>query len=165
MTKAAESAERIAALAHELEAAHGAFALVLGSLTRDQLAASRLVGEWGVREIIAHLGYWAGNAAEAIHQAELGTAAQFGADEPDVEARNAVVARVARDTELATVRAREEAAFKALLDRVRRADPAWLDETTATSETIGFLVRDDGADHYRDHAADLRAAIGGSDAS
>jgi hypothetical protein len=48
---------------------------------------------------------------------------------------------------------------------VRRADPAWLDETTATGETIGFLVRDDGADHYRDHAADLRAAMGGSDAS
>lgn len=153
-----DSAERIAALVGELEAAHGAFIGVLSSLSPAQLNANRLVGEWGAREIVAHLGYWAGNAAEALHRAELGTAATFGADDLDVEARNAVVARVASETDLATATAREAAAFEALLNRVRHADPAWLDEVTADGETVGFLVRDDGADHYREHAAELRAA-------
>jgi hypothetical protein len=153
-----DGSDRVAALAGELEAARGALTAVVGALSAEQLAAGRLVGEWGVREIIAHLGYWAGNAAEALHQAELGAAAHFGADDADVEERNAVVTRVARETDIATVRAREAAAFDALLERLRRADAAWLDEPTSTGETVGFLVRDDGADHYREHAAELRVA-------
>ena len=157
-----DAAERITELAAELEAAHGAFLAVLATLSPAQLDARQLVGEWGAREIVAHLGYWAGNAAEALHRAELGTAATFGADDLDVEARNAVVARVASETDLSTARAREAAAFEALLDRVRRADPAWLDEVTASGETVGFLVRDDGADHYREHAAELRVATAGA---
>ena len=153
--------DRPAALVAELESARAEFAGVVGGLRREQLEASRLVGEWGVHEIIAHLGYWAGNAAEALHQAEIGAAHGFGVDDAEVEERNAVVARVARETDLATVRAREAAAFAALLDRVRRADPNWLDETTSTGETVGALVREDGIDHYREHAADLRIATEG----
>lgn len=159
MTNAADG--RIAELVGELEAAHGAFLAVLSSLSPAQLDARRLVGEWGAREIVAHLGYWAGNAAEALHRAELATAATFGADEPDVEERNAVVARVAGETDLATARVREAAIFEALLERLRHADPAWLDEVTAGGETVGFLLRDDGADHYREHAAELRIATAG----
>lgn len=151
-----DGSDRTAALAEELESARDEFAAVVGGLRREQLAAERLVGEWGVREIVAHLGYWAGNAAEALHQAELGSAAQFGRDDADVEERNTLVARVARETDLATARAREAAAFAALVERVREADPAWLDEATSTGETVGSLVREDGIDHYREHAADLR---------
>ena len=156
------AADPIGELAGELEAAHGAFLSVLAGLTPAQLAARRLVGDWGARELVAHLGYWAGNAAEALHRAELGTAASFGADELDVEERNAVVARVASETDLPTARAREAAAFEALLQRVKHADPAWLAEVTAGGETVGFLVRDDGADHYREHAAELRVATAGA---
>ena len=154
----------VGGLVHELEAAHGSFLAVVASLDAEQVGRPRLVGEWGLREIVAHLGYWAGSAAEALHQAELGSAAAFGQGEAAVDERNEVVARVARETDLAMVRAREEAAFGALLDRVRRADPAWLEEETGTGETVGFVVRDDGADHYREHAAEIRVAIGRGDA-
>src|SRR5438874_10084323 len=89
-------------LAREAEAARAEFLEVFAGLTPAQRGAPTLVGEWGVREILAHMGYWSGNVAEALHHAEQGRAHEFGADDLGVEDRNAVVARVARETDLAT---------------------------------------------------------------
>ena len=75
----------------------------------------------------------------------------------DVDERNAVVARVAAQTDLATVRQREQAAYEALLTALERADPTWLDERVAYGDSLEDVIRDDGADHYREHAADVRA--------
>ena len=148
-------------LATAAEAARTEFLDAVRSLTPTQREANHLVGAWGLREVTAHLGYWSGNVAEALHHAEQGRAIEFGADEAEVDDRNEVVARVARETDMPTVTKREEAAFTALLDRLRRADPEWLALQLADGETIGHLVREDGVDHYRDHAADLRKASGG----
>ena len=148
-------------VAQEAEAARGEFLDAVGALTPAQRAAKRLVGEWGLREIVAHLGYWSGHVAEALHHAEQGRAHEFGVQDAEVDDRNAVVARVAGETDMATVTKREEAAFNALLDRLRQADPAWLERTLASGETLGHLAREDGVDHYRDHAADLRSVAGG----
>jgi mycothiol maleylpyruvate isomerase-like protein len=145
-------------LAHEAEVARAEFLEVVAGLKPAQRDAAELVGEWGVREIVAHLGYWSGNLAEALHHAEQGRAHEFGAEEMEVDDRNAVVARVARETDPRSVTAREEAAFSALMDRLRRADPDWLALTLADGETIGHLVQEDGIDHYREHAADVRKA-------
>jgi len=147
-------------LATEAEAARSEFLDAVRALTPAQRDASRLVGDWGLREIVAHMGYWVGNSAEALHAAEQGRAHELPHID-DVEERNAVVARVARETDLATVTKREAAAFEAFMDRLRRADPGWLGLQIASGHTIGHLVREDGIDHYRDHAADLRNAIGG----
>lgn len=146
-------------LAAELVAARDDFRAVLATLGVPQLNARRLVGEWGLREIVAHLGYWAGHAAEAIHHAEQRRTDEFGDPELDVEERNATVARVARETDLATASAREEGAYTALLDRMRRMDPTWLDERVAYGDSIEQVIRDDGADHYRGHAQELRDAM------
>ncbi len=145
-------------LAQELVAARDDFRTVLASLDVPQLNATRLVGDWGIREIVAHLGYWAGHAAEAIHYAEQRRTDEFGDPELDVEERNATVARVARETDLATVSAREEAAYGALVDRIRRLDPAWLEERVAYGDSVEQVIRDDGADHYRGHAQEILAA-------
>jgi len=144
-------------LADELVAARDEFRAMLATLDVPQLNARSLVGDWGVRELVAHLAYWAGHAAEAIHHAEQGRTAEFGEGELDVDERNAVVARVARETDLATASAREEAAFAALLQRVRGMDPAWLDERVGYGDTLARVIRDDGAEHYREHAAELGA--------
>jgi SHS2 domain-containing protein len=155
--------EHVQQLAHDLVAARQAFNDALADVDPALLTAPGLVGEWSARELIAHLAYWAGHAAEALHHAEQGRVEEFGEDEMDVDARNAVVARVAAETDLATVRQREEAAFDALLARLKRADPAWLDERVSYGDTLEYVVRDDGADHYRGHTADLRAWFTGSD--
>jgi hypothetical protein len=155
--------EHVQALANDLLAARQAFNDALADVDPALLTAPGLVGEWSARELIAHLAYWAGHAAEALHQAEQGRVADFGEDEMDVDARNAVVARVASETDLATVRQREEAAFDALLSRLKRAEPTWLEERVSYGDTLEYVVRDDGADHYREHTADLRSWFTGAD--
>jgi hypothetical protein len=156
------SPEQLQALVDELVAARDGFNEALANVDPALLTAPGLVGEWSARELIAHLAYWAGHAAEALHHAEQGRVDEFGEDEMDVDARNAVVARVAAETDLPTVRQREAAAFDALLARLKRADPAWLEERASYGDTLEDVVRDDGADHYREHTADLRAWFTGS---
>jgi hypothetical protein len=155
--------EHVQALADDLLAARQDFNDALADVDPALLTAPGLVGEWSARELIAHLAYWAGHAAEALHQAEQGRVGDFGEDEMDVDARNAVVARVASETDLATVRQREEAAFDALFTRLKRAEPTWLEERVSYGDTLEYVVRDDGADHYREHTADLRSWFTGAD--
>jgi hypothetical protein len=153
--------EQVSVLVDDLVAARQEFLWALADVEPSLLTAPGLVGAWSARELIAHLGYWAGHAAEAVHQAELGNVGEFGDDEHDVDERNAIVARVAAETDLATVRQREEAAFTALLDRLRRADPAWLDERVSYGDSLERVIQDDGPEHYREHALDLRAWFSG----
>jgi hypothetical protein len=157
--------EQVEALLREVQAARREFVAALADVEPSLLTAPGLVGQWSARELIAHLGYWTGHAAEAIHHAEMGRAADFGEDEHDVDERNAIVARVAAETDLATVRQREEAAFEALVTRLERADPAWLDEKVSYGDTVERVIQDDGPEHYREHTLDLRAWFTGGDES
>src|SRR5688572_6147214 len=100
-------------LVHELTAARDAFFAALSVVSPESWTTPGLIGEWSARELIAHLGYWAGHGVEAIHAVETGRADEFGADRPEVEEVNATVARVARQTDLATVRKREAASVDA----------------------------------------------------
>jgi Mycothiol maleylpyruvate isomerase N-terminal domain len=146
-------------LANEAEVARSEFLQAVSSLNPGQRDASRLVGEWSLREIVAHLGYWIGLTAQALHEAEHGRA-ELLPHIDDVDDRNAVVARVARETDLATVTQREAAAFEAFLGRLRRADTDRLGLRIASGHTIAHLVQEDGIDHYREHAGDVREATG-----
>jgi hypothetical protein len=144
-------------LALELVAARDAFVAALDDVEPDLLTAPGLLGEWSARELVAHLGYWAGHAADALHHAEEGRSDEFEPEAQDVEARNATVAEVARTTDLATVRKRELASVDAFLDRLRRADDAWLDERVGYGDTVEQVLREDGPDHYREHTLDIRS--------
>lgn len=151
------------ALEQDLVAARDEFVAALDDVDPALLTAPGLAGQWSARELLAHLGYWTGHAAEALHTAAESRATDFGEDELDVDERNAVVARVAAETDLATVRKREGAAFDALLAALRAAEPAWLAERVSYGDSIEQVVRDDGADHYREHTADIRAWFSGAD--
>jgi hypothetical protein len=151
------------ALEREVVEARAEFMAALEQMDPALLTAPGLLGEWSARELLAHLGYWAGLAAEALHAASEDRTESFGADDLEVDERNAVVARVASETELATVRQREQAAYEALLEALRGADPAWLEERVSYGDSLEQVVRDDGAEHYREHAADIRAWFSGAD--
>jgi peptidoglycan/xylan/chitin deacetylase (PgdA/CDA1 family) len=155
--------DELRTLTEELVRARDDFQGALADVDPQLLTTPGLAGDWSAREVIAHLGYWAGHAAEALHHAAQGRTGNFGEDNLDVDERNAVVARVAAETELATVRQREQAAFDALLTAIQRADPAWLDERVAYGDSLEQVIRDDGSDHYREHALDLRAWFTGAD--
>jgi DinB superfamily len=153
------SDDRAGRLADALGAARRAFWDAFDSLPPERRGAERIVGEWGARELVAHLGYWAGNSTEAIHRVARGEAEAFdgGAGSDDVDARNATVARIARQTPLAEVRRREAAAAEALLSRLRSLDPAQLDVVLPDGGTLEERVRVDGPEHYDEHARELGA--------
>jgi hypothetical protein len=144
-------------LVEELESARAAFFEALAAMPTEVRANPGLVGEWGERELIAHLGYWAGHAVEAIHAAEEGRAGEFGADRPSVEEVNSTVARVAGQADVATVRKREAASVAAFVERLGRMDPSLLAVTLPHHAlTLEEGIREDGADHYREHTGQLR---------
>ncbi|MEO6577442.1 MAG: hypothetical protein ABIO99_00880 [Candidatus Limnocylindria bacterium] len=143
-------------LADDLVRERDAFLEELGRADHGSSMGRDLVGEWGARELIAHLGYWAGHAAEGIHIADQGGAAEREPEELDVDEINATVARIARGTDLATVQRRELASVEALLDRVRVMNPSLLAESMPEGDTLEAAVREDGPVHYREHADELR---------
>lgn len=149
-------------LVDDLTAARDEFMEALGAVDPDLMTTPGIVGDWSARELIAHVGYWAGHAVEAIQAAEDNRAGQFAGAEPPIDQVNATVARVARETDLATVRKREAASFEAFVERLGRLDPSLLEARLADGTTLERGLREDGSDHYREHAAQLRAWFDGS---
>jgi hypothetical protein len=144
------------ALVAELQLERDRFFDALSAVAPESLTTPGLVGAWSAREIIAHLGYWAGHAVEAIHAVEQD---RIEPDEPDTDAVNETVARVARSTDIATVRRREAASFEALLERLRAVEPGLLATELPEGDTLLEAVRGDGPDHYREHAEQLRRVL------
>jgi hypothetical protein len=148
--------ERARALAAALAQARARFFEIFDAMPADRRGAPALVGEWGARELIAHLGYWTGHSLEAIHRVQLGEADTLDADGPDVDAVNDTVARVAREAPLATVRKRESAAAQALLDRLGGLDPTLLSVVLPDGGTLERQIQIDGPEHYLEHAGQLQ---------
>ena len=146
-------------LADELTHERSAFFEALASVADESMTTPGLVGEWSARDLIAHVGYWIGHAAELIHEVEQGRIADVGADQPPTDDVNATVTRIARTTPIETVRRREAASFDALVERMGSLDPALLDLTLPDGASVAQGLREDGAEHYHEHAAELRAAL------
>ena len=146
-------------LVDELLEAREALLGELAAVSPESMTTPGLLGEWSARELIAHLGYWAGHAVEIIHAAEEDRLEELGADDPAVDDVNETVARVARDTDLATVRKREAASVEVLVERLRAVDPSLLPQRLPDGASLAEGISEDGAAHYRQHADELRATI------
>lgn len=145
----------IDSLVDDLLAARGQLLDATSQVASDSVLTPGLIGEWSARELIAHLGYWSGHAAELIHATEGGLGDRDCADGPAVDEINETVARIARGTDLATVRRREAASVEALVERLRALDPALLAARLADGATLEEGIREDGPLHYREHAEEL----------
>jgi len=150
-----------ARLIGDLEAARSDLFGLLSSVAAADMTTPGLIGEWSARDLIAHVGYWAGNAVEVIHAVEEGRADEVGEGKPPTDEVNETVARVARQTDLATVRKREAASVDVLLERLRRMEPVLLSVRLPDGATLEEGVREDGPDHYREHADELRRVLEG----
>ncbi|MBA2264660.1 MAG: hypothetical protein H0W10_08365, partial [Chloroflexi bacterium] len=84
---------------------------------------------------------------------------EVGVGEPPVDEVNETVARIARSTDLATVRKREAASVEALVERLGRLSDALLGERLPDGATLEEGIREDGAAHYREHSEELRQAL------
>jgi hypothetical protein len=154
-------ADRIGPLLADLVSARDRLLATLDAIPPQRLTEPGVIGEWSPQELIAHVGYWAGHAVELIHAAELGRLDDFGVADPPIDEVNATVARVARESDLTTVRTRERAAFDVLAERLRRLDPALLDQRLPDGATVEKGVCEDAVDHYREHGEELARIVGG----
>ena len=139
----------------DLRRERNALLAALDSIEPGSLTTPGLVGDWSARELIAHLGYWTGHAVEVIHLFEQGRIAEDDLGGQTVDEVNATVARIARDTPLATVRTREAASVEALVERLGALDPSLLPQILPDGATLEQGIREDASDHYREHAEEL----------
>ena len=146
-------------LIDELTAARQDLLDALDQVSPASMTTPGLVGDWSGREVLAHVGYWAGNAVEVIHAVEEGRADEVGEGKPPTDEVNETVARVARETDMKTVRKREAAIVEVLVERLRRLDPGLLATLLPDGATLERGIAEDGADHYRQHAEELRRAL------
>ena len=158
-----QPSEHVQHLLADLQAARDEFLAAIGDVDPELRTAPGLVGEWSARELLAHVGYWSGHAAESLHRAELGELAEFGKDDLSVDERNDVVARVAAETDYATAAKREQGAYEAFASRLAAVDDESLGERDADGDTLEEVIAFDGADHYREHTLDIRSWFDGND--
>jgi hypothetical protein len=147
------------ALIDDLRRERDALFAMLDAVEPGSMTTPGLVGEWSGRELIAHLGYWTGHATEVIHLLEIGRITDDDLGGQTVDEVNATVARIARETPLATVRKREAASVEALVERLRSLDAAQLSEVLPDGATLDRGIREDASDHYREHADELRRVL------
>lgn len=147
------------ALLDDLTDARDAFHAAIAAIAPASMTTPGLVDEMSARDLIAHVGYWAGHAVEVIHAVEEGRADQVGADEVPVDEVNETVARVARQTDIAAVRKREAASFAALVERLRQMDAGLLSVRLPDGASLAEGIDEDGAAHYREHTEQLNRAL------
>jgi hypothetical protein len=145
----------------ELDAERAAFLEALDAVDPELLTVPGLVGEWSARDLVVHMAFWCQHGADGLALAASGRAAEFDYDHDQTDAMNAGLADEARALSLPAAREREEKAFLALRSAVRGLDPATLDLRLGNGDTVAGVIGYDGPEHYREHAADIRAWFGG----
>jgi hypothetical protein len=154
---------RIEALLAELTIEHDAFAAALEAVDLDLVTAPGVVEDWSVRDLVVHVAFWAEHAAEAIRLAVTDHGDKFDYDTAETDAMNARLLAESRLIAPAAALEREERAFEGLVSALGNLDPALLDVRLGNGDTVAEVVGYDGAEHYREHTAHLRAWFSGDD--
>lgn len=155
--------ERIAALLADADAARDEASAALGDADPTLLTAPGLIGEWSARELVAHLAHWDDWASTCLDAASRGTLAELASDSWDVDAQNAAVAEQVASLPMSAVRDGEAQSYQRFVDRLSALHPSLLDLAAPWGGTVETIVRENGPDHYAEHAAHLRAWFGADD--
>ena len=154
---------RIEALLAELVASHDEFLNALEAVDVDLVTAPGVVEDWSVRDLVVHVAFWAEHATEALRLAVAGRGDEFAYDTAQTDAMNAQLLIESRLIAPAAAVEREELAFNALASALAELDPSLLDVRLGNGDTVAEVIGYDGAEHYREHTAHLRAWFGEGD--
>ncbi len=143
-------------LAH-IRSGRAQFESVLASFSDDQLLVPNLHGDWSIKDLIAHIGFW------EQHTAKRFSALLRGVKPPDgsltIDELNAQVYAQNRHKPLTEVRLAEQAAYEQLLLLVENATAddlfnprrfAWTD-----GKPFAEWIENNTYGHYEEHLADL----------
>lgn len=144
-------------LLSRLEASREAFLDALDAVDADLVTVPGVMEDWSVRDIVVHVAAWCEHATNALELAEAGRGAEFAYSTAETDAMNVRILEEARRTSPSAALEREEAAFSAFRERVRRLDPALLTLRLGNGDTVAQVIAYDGPDHYAEHTEHLRA--------
>ncbi len=151
------TAERLAQLRRELDAARDDLSTALEGADATLLTVPGLVGDWSARELVAHLAHWADWASTCLEAAAAGSLDGLGSDDWDVDAQNADVASSVASLPMSAVRDREAESYDRLSAHLAALDPALLAMPAPWGGTLDTVVVENGPGHYAEHAEHVRA--------
>jgi len=130
--------------------------VALARFSEKQLLAPRLHGDWSIKDLIAHFGFWEGRIVTLYGQ--LLRDEKPADDEPPLDELNAQAFDQSRAKSLDEVRREERAAYTQLLDiAVNASDDALFNPRHfAWTEGKPFAewIENNTYGHYEEHAAD-----------
>lgn len=147
-------------LVTELTEARDSFSAALEAVDPRLLDAPGLVGDWNARQLVAHLAHWDDWASTCLEAAAGDGLEQLAVGDWDVDAQNAAVAARSADQAFDAVRDEEATAFERFAERLAALEPSLLEHEAPWGGTVEAIVRENGPDHYAEHAAHLRAWFG-----
>lgn len=158
------TAERLAALRRELDAAREDLSAALAAMDPALLTAPGLVGGWSARELVAHLAHWDDWASTCLEAAAAGQLDGLVSDTWDVDAQNASVAAEVASLPMSAVRDREADSYERFAERLSALDPSLLSIAAPWGGTVETIVIENGPGHYAEHAQHVREWFAGADA-
>jgi hypothetical protein len=148
---------RVGQLLGELDTQRAAFLEALAGVEPELMTAPGLVDGWSARDLIVHVAYWCEHGTDALALASAGRGDAFAYDKRDTDAMNARIAEEAASVSPTAARDREEQAFGAFRSAIHALDPELLDLRLGNGDTVAEVIAYDGAEHYSEHAAQVRA--------
>ena len=124
---------------------------LLAGLSPEQMVEPGLTEDWNVKDLLAHIDAWLGEAAKDLDRIRQGTYKATEWTDTQTDAANLEIYERHRDTDLATVRRDLLATHQGVLDALGQ-----LSEGTGDAEEV---VRAEGPEHYADHLVDLRRFV------
>lgn len=151
---------RIDDLVAELRAEREAFLDALEAVDLELVTVPGVVEDWSVRDLVVHVAFWAEHAASAVRLAADGRGAEFAYDSSRTDAMNARLLKESRTVLPDAAVEREERAYGDFAATLAGLDPDLLDMRLGNGDSVADVVAYDGAHHYREHTAHLRAWFG-----
>jgi hypothetical protein len=148
-------------LLRDLDASRDAFLEALAEVDLALATVPGVMEDWSVRDLVYHLAAWCEHGSEAIDLAAHGRAEAFSYSTGDTDAMNERFLAAGRAASPADALAREEAAFEGLRARIAGLDEALLGLALGNGDTVAEVIVYDGAEHYDEHTAHLRAWFAG----
>jgi uncharacterized protein (TIGR03083 family) len=148
--------ELIAELEREWEALQAA----IDGLTDEQLTRMPVVGEWTVKDLLAHIAVWESRLVTALFKAERGfVPSDLVEADAEVDALNAQFYREQKDRPLDRILEDLHDVHLALVNRLEAFPEQALNDPRKfkwmKGEPLSRMVAGDSVEHYREHAEDI----------
>ena len=145
----------------ELRAGRERLEATLARVGEGQMTAPGAVGDWSVKDLLAHLIFWEQAPVRALQAEARGEPGRLPSDDENVDELNARAVAERRERPPAEVLAEFERSYHELLDVVEPLSDADLNEPDRYAWTEGKplwrIIAGESYRHYREHDEEIRA--------